>query len=373
MVTSGPQVGQKSTGTKVPNLCERRSSSGRGTLLLVSTLLDSGLLVHALDRSPDGMLIVGGDGVIHFANAAIAALTGRPAEDFFGRSVEELVPETLRGAHREYRRSYMAKPSQRSMGSGLELTLLRRDGTMVPVEVSLSPLSHDGTDYVIAAVRDVSDRIDNQHRLATAHEQLALASERARIGRDLHDVVLQHLYGMGLSVQAIAAGTEPEIAARLDAAIDEIDRIISEVRTIVFTLGTSASNGTLGQELADVMAQSSRVLGFTPALSLKGPVESVITEELRGEMVASMREALGNVARHAHASKVFVTVEVAEGNVIMKVKDNGVGPPADLARVYSGGRGLANLRSRAASLGGSCALTAGVDEGSVVIWTVPFH
>jgi len=339
----------------------------------MSTLLDSGLLVHALDRSPDGMLIVGRDGVIHFANMAISNLTGRPAEEFFGRSVEELVPETLRAAHREHRRSFMARPSQRSMGSGLDLTLLRRDGSMVPVEVSLSPLVHDGTEYVIAAVRDVSDRIDNQRRLALANEQLALAGERARIGRDLHDVVLQHLYGMGLSVQAIAASADDEVKERLETAIDEVDRIISEVRTIVFTLGTSASHGNLGQELADVMAQSSRVLGFTPALRLEGPLESVITEEIRAEMVASMREAIGNVARHAGASKVVVTVEISEGHVVMKVADNGSGPPPDLARAYSGGHGLANLRSRAASLGGSCALTAGPNEGAVLIWNVPFH
>jgi PAS domain S-box-containing protein len=336
-------------------------------------MLDSALLVHALDRSPDGMLIVDQDGVIHFANSAVATLTGRPAEDFFGRSVEELVPESLRAAHREHRRSFIARPSQRSMGSGLDLTLLRRDGSMVPVEVSLSPLHHDGVDYVIAAVRDVSDRIDNQRRLALANEQLALAGERARIGRDLHDVVLQHLYGMGLSVQAIATGADPAVAARLETAIDEVDRIISEVRTIVFTLGTSASHGTLGQELADVMAQSSRVLGFTPALRLEGPLESVITEEIRAEMVASMREALGNVARHAQASSVVVTVEVTEGHIMMKVTDNGVGPPADLARAYSGGHGLANLRSRAASLGGSCALTNGIGQGAVLIWSVPFH
>jgi two-component system, NarL family, sensor histidine kinase DevS len=336
-------------------------------------MLDSALLVHALDRSPDGMLIVDKDGVIHFANAAVAKLTGRPAEDFFGRSVEELVPESLRAAHREHRRSFIARPSQRPMGSGLDLTLLHRDGSMVPVEVSLSPLSHDGDDYVIAAVRDVSDRIDNQRRLALANEQLALAGERARIGRDLHDVVLQHLYGMGLSVQAIAASADPAVGARLETAIDEVDRIISEVRTIVFTLGTSASHGTLGQELADVMAQSSRVLGFTPALRLEGPLESVITDEIRAEMVASMREALGNVARHAKASQVVVTVEVSEGHIMMKVTDNGEGPPLDLARAYSGGHGLANLRSRAASLGGSCALTSGIDHGAVLIWTVPFH
>lgn len=336
-------------------------------------MLDNALLVAALDRSPDGMLIVDREGVIHFANEAIAHLTGRPAEDFFGRSVEELVPESLRAAHREHRRSYMGRPAQRPMGSGLDLTLLRRDGTMVPVEVSLSPLEHEGFEYVIAAVRDVSDRIDNQRRLASANEQLALAGERARIGRDLHDVVLQHLYGMGLSVQAIATGAEPQMAARLEAAIDEVDRIISEVRTIVFTLGTTASHGNLGQELADVMAQSSRVLGFTPSIRLDGPLESVITEEIRAEMVASMREALGNVARHAQATTVVVTVELSEGHVVMRVTDNGQGPPVDLARAYSGGHGLANLRLRASSLGGSCALTSGTEGGAVLIWTVPFN
>lgn len=343
----------------------------------MSSLLDSALLVHAVDRSPDGVLIVDIDGVIHFANASIAKLAGRPAEDFVGRSVDELVPESLRPAHREHRRSFAASPSQRPMGSGLELLLLRRDGQFVPVEISLSPLEHEGQRYVIAAVRDVTERIESQRRLAAANEQLTLASERARIGRDLHDVVLQHLYGMGLSVQAVAVSADGEVAERLESIVDDVDRIISEVRTIVFTLGTSgtgtaATDHTLGQELADVMAQANRVLGFTPALRLEGPVESAVTDEIRTEMVASMREALGNVARHANASSADVLVELSGNHLTMRVADNGTGPPADLAAAYRGGHGLANLRSRAASLGGSCALTSGAGGGAVLVWTVPF-
>lgn len=343
----------------------------------MSTVLDSELLVHALDRSPDGVLIVDIDGVIHFANASIGEMAGRTAEDFVGRSVDELVPEALRGAHREHRRAFAESPSQRPMGSGLELMLLRRDGTLVPVEISLSPFEHSGTRYVIAAVRDVTERIESQKRLAAANEQLTLVSERARIGRDLHDVVLQHLYGTGLSLQAAAAGATGDLGERLEAVVDDIDRIISEVRTIVFTLGTSGSasggaDGSFGQELADVMAQASRVLGFTPALRLEGPVESAVTSDIRTEMVASMREALGNVARHAEASRVEVLVELAGGHVTMRVSDNGVGPPADLAAAYRGGHGLTNLRSRAASLGGSCALTAASGGGAVLIWAVPY-
>ncbi len=349
----------------------------RATVRGVGTALDSQLLVHALDRSPDGVLIVDIDGVIHFANASIGSMAGRAAEEFVGRSVDELVPESLRPAHREHRRAFADSPSQRPMGSGLELMLLRRDGTLVPVEISLSPLEHGGDRYVIAAVRDVTERIEGQRRLAAANEQLTLVSERARIGRDLHDVVLQHLYGTGLSLQAVAATAEGDLAERLDGVVDDIDRIISEVRTIVFTLGTSGSassgaDGSFGQELADVMAQASRVLGFTPALRLEGPVESALAPEIRTEMVASMREALGNVARHAEASRVEVLVELAGGQVTMRVTDNGKGPPADLAGAYRGGHGLTNLRSRASSLGGSCALTAGPGSGAVLIWSVPY-
>ena len=129
---------------------------------------------------------------------------------------------------------------------------------------------------MIVAVRDISDRLENQRRLNAAHEQLALVGERERIGRDLHDVVLQHLYGMGLSAQAIATTADPVPPARLEAVVDEVDHIISEVRTIVFTLGPGGRRGALGQELADVVAQASRVLGFTPALRIEGPVETVL-------------------------------------------------------------------------------------------------
>jgi PAS domain S-box-containing protein len=339
----------------------------------VTTLIDQALLVHAVDRSPDGVLIVDEVGIIHFANRSMAVLAGRDAEEFVGRSVDELVPADLRPSHAAHRRSFNRAPTQRPMGSGLELMLVRRDGTLVPVEISLSPLQHEGTQFVIAAVRDVSERKEAQRRLSAATEQLTLAHERERIGRDLHDVILQHLYGMGLSLQAIATAFGPE-GERLDTVIDDIDRIISEVRTIVFTLGTPGRAGSLGQELADVMAQASRVLGFTPSMRLEGPVETVITADIRSEMVASMREALGNVARHAGgATKATVVVEVAGDRVAMTVSDNGTGPPADVDLALRGGHGLANLRTRAESLGGTCTLAPGDGGGAMLHWSVPFH
>lgn len=328
---------------------------------------DNALLLHAVDRAPDGVLIVDEAGTIVYANRAMVEIAG--TAELVGTAVDALVPREASGRHASRRAEYHDRPTTRPMGSGLDLRLLRPDGVEIPVEIALSPIEVDGS-FVVASVRDITDRIEVQRRLAGAQEQLALVGERERIGRDLHDVVLQHLYGMGLGIQALAVN-RPDISEPLAAVVDEVDDIISEVRTIVFTLGDSGAQGSLGQELADVVAQARRVLGFTPALRLDGPVDSVLTSEVRTEMIASMREALGNVARHAQASQAGVRVAVKEGRVVMTVTDDGVGPPDDEDQLR-GGHGLNNLRRRADQLGGTCSLMPGRRGGAVLMWSVPF-
>ena len=345
----------------------RRSS----TVAAVTISPDPALLTHAVELAPDGVLIVDHSGVIVYANRSMHQLA--LADKLVGTNVDQLVPGAVRGRHANLRDGYTNAPAQRPMGAGLELALERTDGVRIPVEISLSPFEH-GDDFVITAVREISDRLESNRRLISANEQLALVGERERIGHDLHDVVLQHLYGMGLSVQATVAGASEKTASKLEVVIDDIDRIISEVRTIVFTLGTAGHRGALGQELADVVAQASRVLGFTPALRLEGPVDSVMSDEVRTEMVASMREALGNVARHAHASLAHVVVSVVGKSVVMTVTDNGVGPPDDAAALL-GGHGLANLQGRAAGFGGTCSLEhrdTAAGPGAVLRWSVPY-
>jgi len=326
------------------------------------------IALHAVEHAPDGVLIVDSAGSIVYANRAMVAMTGYPR--LIGKSVDDLVPESARGRHAGLRKQYERAPTRRPMGSGLSLTLHRADGGETPVEIALSPLQLDET-FVITVVRDVSERLEAESRLNAAHEQLALVEERERIGRDLHDVVLQHLYGMGLTLQAVAASAGPEVASRLDQVVEDVDRVISEVRTIVFTLGTRGASAALGPQLADVVALASRVLGFTPTLRLEGPVDSVLTDEVRTEMIASMREALGNVARHADASTAHVVVSVEGGQVVMTVTDDGVGPPdADQIRA---GNGLVNLAQRAAAFGGTCSLEPGPNgQGAVLRWSAPF-
>ena len=121
-----------------------------------------------LDATPDATVIVAGTGEIVFVNDHAGELFGFDLEDLLGRVVEDLLPEALRAVHRAHRTRFRAEPTVRAMGAGLELWARRSDGTEFPVEISLSPLHLDDDVFVVAAVRDVTERVaaeDQLHRV----------------------------------------------------------------------------------------------------------------------------------------------------------------------------------------------------------------
>lgn len=125
-----------------------------------------------LEAAPDAMVIIGPDGRITLVNAQTDRMFGHPREELIGSAVEKLLPERLRGDHARHRRDFVADPVLRPMGRGLELWGLRRDGTEFPVDISLSPLHIEHTLYVSAAIRDITDRREDEQRLRTAHQEL---------------------------------------------------------------------------------------------------------------------------------------------------------------------------------------------------------
>ncbi len=118
-----------------------------------------------LEAAPDGMLIVDRRGEVVFVSAQAAALFGCPDHELLGRTVEELVPDDVRSAHLAHRTHYQAAPTVRSMGAGLLLRARRVDGSEFPVEISLSPLAMGGDTYTVAALRDVTERVEAEDHL----------------------------------------------------------------------------------------------------------------------------------------------------------------------------------------------------------------
>ncbi|WP_027644333.1 sensor histidine kinase [Salinispora oceanensis] len=197
-------------------------------------------------------------------------------------------------------------------------------------------------------------------------ELLVVLEDRERIARDLHDVVIQRLFATGLQLQsAVPMSTRPELANRINAAVDDLDATIKDIRRTIFELRTPMT-AQLRSEIREAVEDAAESLGFRPALELAGPIDSAVSDELRPDLTAVLREALSNAVRHARAQRVAVTVRVAAGQVSVTVTDNGVGCDPAAAR-----GGLVNLRERAERHGGVFEVRPEHPHGTRLHWSVP--
>jgi signal transduction histidine kinase len=206
-------------------------------------------------------------------------------------------------------------------------------------------------------------------------ERLSLFEDRDRIARDLHDLVIQRLYATGMSLEgAMPMITRPELKTRVSNAVDAMDDTIKDIRATIFALQArdhADAQPDIRASIVGVVDEMTPMLSSAPSLRLGPGLAEQVTAEIGEHVLAVLREALSNAARHAQASRVDVTVEVTEdGMLTVQVTDDGVGIP-------DGGRrsGLRNLADRAGELGGALRLgpaDEGADRpGTRLDWRIP--
>ncbi len=182
-------------------------------------------------------------------------------------------------------------------------------------------------------------------------ERLSLYEDRDRIARDLHDLVIQRLYATGMSLEGtMPMITRPEVASRITNAVDAMDETIKDIRATIFALQArdTAGGRDLRGDIVALVEEMAGMLGFAPSLRLGAGLGAWVDPEVADQVLAALREALSNAARHASASQVDVTVDVdPDGMLAVQVTDNGTGIPAEGRR-----SGLRNLAMRAEKLGG---------------------
>ncbi len=148
-------------------------------------MLDGELAVAFCDEAPDALIVVGEDGRIGFVNRRAEEFFGYSRAELIGEPVERLIPERARVIHVAHRAAFGAAPRARSMGEGRTFHALRKDGGCVSVEIGLSSLTTPRGHFVIAAVRDVSDRESMAATRREAEERFRLAFDEAPIGMAL--------------------------------------------------------------------------------------------------------------------------------------------------------------------------------------------
>jgi signal transduction histidine kinase len=200
--------------------------------------------------------------------------------------------------------------------------------------------------------------------------RLSMLEDQERIARDLHDTVIQRLFATGLSLQSASRlARDDTLHRRITSAVDELDATIRHIRTVIFGLerpmGDTPVN--LRSRTLELCAEAARALGFEPRVLFDGPLDTAVPPSAADEMLAVLREALSNVSRHASARSVSVEVAVESFRLTLVITDDGVG----ITGTGGGGHGLANMRARAADLGGTFLVESRPGGGVCVSWAVP--
>jgi signal transduction histidine kinase len=216
-----------------------------------------------------------------------------------------------------------------------------------------------------------SQRVRGLHRIQRLEQQRVLEQERTRIARDLHDDLGSSLTGVALQLEAAQRHGRAE-GEQLAALANEARSLAHDLRELAWTTNPRCDNtGSLAAFIGEVAERFAQAVGLECKLDLAAGADSrAVPARLRHELIAVLKESLANVARHAGARRVAVTLSLSNGEVHLVISDDGRGfDPAHVAA----GNGLRNLRERLQPFGGSFTLASQAGQGTTVTACLPLH
>lgn len=239
--------------------------------------------------------------------------------------------------------------------------------------IARGPHGHPFTDADLETVTRFGRSVAIARELARARideQWLALTDERDRIARDLHDHVIQSLFAVGLSLQSVVGDPSSPTGARIATQVDAIDSTIRQIRQAIYRLSTtpSVNSYSLRARINTLMRETLEGESLDSRLEFSGPVDTLVNLGLGDEVSAVMRETLSNAVRHARATLIEASVAVRGAEVVVIVRDDGVGMPDTDRR-----SGLANLAARAHERGGTFSIEPVTPHGTLVRWSVPWE
>lgn len=314
--------------------------------------------------APDGIVVANQGGTICYVNPQAVALFAYPEEELVGLCVEDLIPEAHRRGHEGHRARYAESPSRRAMNAGMALYGRRKDGTVFPAEISLSPCQLQGEFHVIAIVRDVTEAV--RMRAFSAGTLRAAENERKRIAQELHDDTAQRLAAIKMRLKSVSSGS-----------LDDHQSVCDEIREEVGNIATGISQiarGLRPPEL-DQVGVAAAIRSWLDQRKggggLRGTVEADAVDQhldpdQRLVLYRVVQEAVSNVVRHAKASRVDVRIRNEDGVIVTHVVDDGMGFDTGAVGRAATGLGLLGMRERASMVGALIAVASAPGQGTRV-------
>jgi signal transduction histidine kinase len=215
-------------------------------------------------------------------------------------------------------------------------------------------------------------QVETNHWIEEMERAQALAADRERIGRELHDGTIQSIYAAGLILEDVRLSLESEpqrAEVQLGRATASLNRTIQDIRSYIFDLRR-------GEAVEDIESSLNRLVKdfhVNTLIEVDFKVEGKKPQPLEADRAQNLyqiaREALTNVARHAQARSVDVRLRYGERQLTLRIADDGVGFP--VSGVNGAGRGLKNMRERAQLLEGALVVEGSPNEGVTVVLTMP--
>jgi PAS domain S-box-containing protein len=339
----------------------------------------SGIIHSAMDA----IITIDDEQRIVLFNKAAENIFGCPAVEAVGAPLDRFIPERFRAAHQVHvRRFGETRVTTRQMGSALALSGLRADGREFPIDASISQVTVGGRKLYTVILRDITERKRAEEALERSHDELRELSaamnevreaERTRIARELHDELAQWLTALRMDVSWLAARLPREQAKLLertekmkgvvDTTVTAVRRIAADLRPVMLDdLGLVPAIEGLLQDLSQ---RTGIVVSLRPGNGVRAPGEPVATAIYR-----MVQEALTNVARHAEASEVEVTMDYGDETLVVRVRDNGKGYDPEVA-AQKKSYGVLGIRERAYTLGGTARIARVAAGGTLVEIEIP--
>jgi PAS domain S-box-containing protein len=328
-----------------------------------AALQDSEARLRAiLDTAVEGIITIDERGLMESFNAAAERIFGYQAEEVIGRNVSILMPKPFRQEHDGYMENYLRTGRARIIGIGREVLGQRKDGTIFPMDLSVSEVVLENRRLFTGFVRDITERKRLEKEVLEVTDR-----ERRSIGQGLHDGLCQHLAGIELMSQVL----QQKLVKKSKPSAEQAAKIAQHVRDAI------AQTRMLARGLSPVSIEANGLMSalheLAETVSTLFPVECrfecVEPILVRDNMVAThlyriAQEAINNAIKHGKAESIIIRLRRNSAGAELQVTDDGAGFPKE---PRSNGMGLQIMKYRAGLIGASLAFTPANGKGTTVV------
>ena len=320
-----------------------------------------------LETAVEGIITIDQHGIVESMNAAAERIFGYSASEIIGQNISLLMPSPHREAHDGYIENYIRTGRAKIIGVGREVAGRRKDGTIFPMDLSVSEVKLATGRMFTGFVRDITERKRLEREILEISDR-----EQRRIGQDLHDGLCQHLAGIELMSQVLAKKLAPTSKARARQGM-EIAEHVREAITHTRSLARGLSPVTIESEgltsaLLELATNTEKIFHvqcrceFDEAVAI--PDHAVATHLFR-----IAQEAVSNAIRHGRPQGIVITLRNFKRRIKLDISDNGNGLRKQSANQK--GMGLRIMQSRASMIGGTMAIKSNAAGGVSVTCAIP--